>query len=121
MKFKENMGSEFELFRANNTDPYGAAVVTYCERWAELMETRLSAGETVAQCAKETSRDADPEGLTGFQYGCAVSVLAACWAHGEELRQWHNLDCQIGNEGEKANAEPGAVLNPALLTVESKA
>ncbi|MDA8315367.1 MAG: hypothetical protein M0010_09365 [Actinomycetota bacterium] len=46
--------------------------------------------------------------------GAAVSVLASCWVHGEELRRWHNLDTQIGTEGEKANAS-GGVLNPALL------
>lgn len=45
----------------------------------------------------------------------AVVVLTKCWSRGEELRRWHNLDTQIGNEGEKANAS-GGVLNPALLT-----
>jgi hypothetical protein len=34
----------------------------------------------------------------------------------EELRRWHNLRTQIGDEGEKAN-EDGGVLNPALLRV----
>jgi hypothetical protein len=37
---------------------------------------------------------------------------------GEELRRWHNKDVQIGDEGEKANETPGAVLNPALLTIK---
>lgn len=49
-------------------------------------------------------------------YGCAVSALAKFWVHGEQLRIWHNLDIQIGNEGEKAN-ESGGVLNPALLNI----
>ena len=66
--------------------------------------------------AKQTSHDADLEGITGFMYGCAVSILSKCWKHGEDLRRWHNLDTQIGNEGEKAN-ESGGVLNPALLSV----
>lgn len=56
------------------------------------------------------------EGITGFMYGCAVSALAHFWAHGEALRRWHNLDTQIGTEGEKAN-ESGGVLNPALLNI----
>ena len=67
--------------------------------------------------ANECSNEADTEGITGFMYGAAVSVLASCWEHGEELRRWHNLKTQIRDEGEKAN-ESGGVLNPALLNIE---
>jgi hypothetical protein len=49
-------------------------------------------------------------------YGCAVQGLAYFWEHGEELRQWHNLDTQIKDEGEQAN-KSGGVLNPAILTI----
>lgn len=64
------------------------------------------------------SHTADTEGVTGFMYGCAVTQLYWHWVHGEELRRWHNLDTQIGDEGEKAN-ESGGVLNPAILTFGS--
>ena len=64
--------------------------------------------------AKEQSHLADTTGITGFMYSMAVGILAKCWTHGEELRQWHNLDSQIRNEGEKAN-KSGKVLNTALL------
>ena len=101
---------------AANTDGYGGAVMSYAERWARVMEEMIASGATVAGCAKEASHLADEEGITGFMYGCAVSTLAAVWVHGEALRRWHNLDAQIGNEGERAN-ESGGVLNPALLTV----
>lgn len=99
-----------------NKDPYGNGVMTYSERWARLMEARMSKGEKLADIADECSHLADSEGITGFMYGCAVSTLAAVWVHGEELRQWHNLKTQIGKEGEKANAS-GGVLNPALLNI----
>jgi hypothetical protein len=49
-------------------------------------------------------------------YGCAVSILAKCWQHGDQLRRWHNLKTQIRDEGERAN-ESGGVLNPALLNI----
>jgi len=100
----------------NNTDPYGRACYTYAERWADLMEAALAGGKPIADVAKATSHEADVEGITGFMYGCAVSILASCWEHGEELRKWHNLDCQIGTEGEKAN-DSGGVLNPAILSI----
>jgi len=101
-----------------NQDPYGAAICQYAETWARLMEGRLAAGDTIEHCADNASHIADTVGLTGFAYGCAVSMLALCWKHGEELRKWHNLTMQIGNEGESANEKPGAVLNPALLRIE---
>ncbi|MCA9222868.1 MAG: hypothetical protein KDA71_21260 [Planctomycetales bacterium] len=102
-----------------NTDPYGAAVISYAKRWAEQMEARIDAGESVADIAKEESRKADVEGITGFMYGCAVSILSQVWEHGEDLRRWNNLDLQLGDEGEKAN-ESGGVLNPAILSIGSK-
>lgn len=102
--------------RDNNKDPYGNAVNEYAARWATQMEARMAGGEQLAAIAKETSHTADTEGITGFMYGAAVSTLAAVWAHGGELRRWHNLDTQIGNEGERAN-QSGGVLNPALLSI----
>lgn len=104
---------------ANNRDAYGGAAVRYAARWAHLMEQRIAAGEALADIAKQTSHDADKERITGFMYGAAVQILAHVWAHGEELRRWHNLDMQIADEGEKAN-EAGTVLNPALMVAEVK-
>jgi hypothetical protein len=76
----------------------------------------MAKGATVAECAQRASHLADDEGITGFMYGCAVSILSKVWQYGEDLRRWHNIDTQIGTEGEKAN-ESGGVLNPALLSI----
>lgn len=101
---------------AANTDGYGGAVMSYAERWAKLMEVRMGKGEKLADIADDCSHMADIEGITGFMYGCAVSILAKVWQHGEELRKWHNLKTQLRDEGERANAS-GGVLNPALLNI----
>lgn len=106
----------WQLFKEKNSDPYGGAVVTYSERWARLMQLEMSKGKKLEDIATETSHEADLEGITGFMYGCAVSTLAGCWKYGEQLRRWHNLDTQLGTEGEKAN-KSGGVLNPALLSI----
>ena len=107
-----------ENVEINKDEPYGKAVTDYAESWADLMEAQINAGAALADIAKKASHDADNEyGITGFQYGCVVSLLAQCWEHGEDLRRWHNLDTQIANEGEKANEE-GGTLNPALLNSE---
>lgn len=95
---------------------YGLAIYDFAEAWARLMQAEISAGKGVADCADTCSSLADKGyGITGFMYGCAVSILSACWKHGEDLRRWHNLKTQIRDEGEKAN-ESGGVLNPALLS-----
>lgn len=104
-----------EFVEANKDDGYGACCVEYAEGWGKLMQAEIAQGKTVAECAQKTSYELGFFGITGFMYGCAVSMLAKCWKHGEELRRWHNKDTQIGDEGEKANEE-GGVLNPALLS-----
>jgi hypothetical protein len=117
MKLKIGIEKEYADYKAKNTDPYGGEVVRYSEAWADLMETRMRGGDTIAECAKATAHKADNNGgITGFMYGCAVSALAKFWEHGEELRRWHNLDAQLNDEGVKANRS-GGVLNPALLNI----
>jgi len=116
MKIKAGTEEQYAEYKAKNSDPYSNAVVEYAERWADQMEAKMAEGKTVASVAKETSHSADTEGITGFMYGCAVQSLAHFWEHGEELRRWHNLDTQIGTEGEAAN-ESGGTLNPAILNI----
>ena len=119
MKLKAGMEKEYQEYYDNNTkDGYSKGVVDFTQRWADLMEDWMGQGANIADIAKRASHEADTEGLTGFMYGCAVQALAHFWEHGEELRRWHNIDTQIGTEGEKAN-ESGGVLNPAILTVNS--
>lgn len=106
----------YDDWEANNSDAYGACGFRYLEAWANLMEPRIAAGEKLQDIAEATSHEADTEGITGFMYGCAVSVLAQCWIHGEDLRRWHNKETQLGTEGDCAN-ENGTTLNPALLYI----
>ena len=107
----------WQSWREGNTDEYGSAVIRYAEHWADLMEKQMAEGQPLETIAKPTSHEADTEGITGFMYGAAVSVLASCWEYGEQLRRWHNLKTQLQDEGEKANAS-GGVLNPALLSIQ---
>lgn len=121
MEFKnEKAEQDWNKTVEANSDPYGKASIDYARTWAELMEVRIAYSEDkIKDFAKELSHTADTDGITGFMYGCAVSILSKVWKHGEELRKWHNLDTQIGTEGEKAN-ESGGCLNPALLNISTK-
>jgi hypothetical protein len=100
----------------DNSDPYGSCAVRFAARWANLMEQKIAEGAILEAIADDSSHEANKEGITGFMYGCAVSILSQVWVHGEQLRRWHNLKTQFRDEGEKAN-ETGGVLNPALLTI----
>lgn len=108
MKIKPDMKDKFQEGRNANKDPYGNAVYEYLIRWADMMENRIAAGESIVDMAEKTSYDADTEGITGFQYGCAVNILSQVWEYGEELRTWHNS--QYGYKGE-------GTVNPAILSV----
>lgn len=92
-----------------NQDGYGSAVIRYAERWADLMKKKISEGCTLADIADRTSHEADTEGITGFMYGCAVSILAQVWEHGELLRDWHNRSYGYQGDG---------TVNPAILTIK---
>jgi hypothetical protein len=115
-KMKITNTEQWELVVKNNPDEYGSAIVRYAESWADLMESKIEERFAIEDIAEETSHQADTEGITGFMYGCAVSVLAQIWEYGGELTRWHNKDIQISNEGDLAN-ENGGVLNPALINI----
>lgn len=111
MKIIEGKEQEYTDWKNKNT-----AIFNYAETWANLMELHISEGSKLEDIADTQSHEADTEGITGFMYGAAVSILSQCWTHGEQLRVWHNLKTQIGTEGEKAN-QNGGVLNPAMLNI----
>jgi hypothetical protein len=97
-----------------NTDPYGAATVSYASAWAQMMEGLINQGSALKDIAEECSRLADTEGITGFMYGCAVSILSQCWKYGSDLNAWHNG--KYGEQGEEATKN-GGTINPAVLTM----
>jgi hypothetical protein len=119
MKIKEGQEQIYADWKAKNqNDAYSARIFSYAETWADLMELHIGEGKKLEDIADKQSHEADTDGITGFMYGAAVSILSQCWLHGEQLRIWHNLKTQIGTEGEEAN-ENGGVLNPAILNIGS--
>ena len=120
MKIKDGEEKDYQDWKDKNRDPYGTEIFRYAESWADMMEKSINPYEDIQDkinsIAKKLSHDADTTGITGFMYGAAVKVLAFAWLYGEELRKWHNLDTQIGTEGERANKN-GGVINPAIMNV----
>lgn len=110
-------GIEIELLDADgwnkaksiNSDGYGKAAIDYAEGWAKKMQIEIAKGKTVAECFKYTQDGLGFLGITGFQFGCAVSTLSQTWKHGAELRKAHNKSYGV-------ESEEGTV-NPAILTI----
>jgi hypothetical protein len=101
---------------ANKSDPYSNAVMVFAAKWARIMEGRMAAGATLAECADAACSLADDDGITGFMYGAAVSTLAQVWIHGKELRRWHNRQYMTDEKAKLAD-ESGGTVNPAILTI----
>ena len=93
---------------ANAGSGYGLAAIEYAESWAKLMQLEIEKGKTVQECYQEVQSELDFMGITGFMYGCAVTVLASAWAYGEELRKAHNNE--YGHDGE-------GTVNPAVFSI----
>lgn len=113
MKILEGREQDYKDWYNKNLDPYGHASFTYAERWAEMMENLIENStdepmKIIVDNADRLSHEADTEGITGFMYGCAVSILSHCWKYGEELRKWHNKEYNYEGDG---------VVNPAVLTI----
>ena len=89
MKIKPGMESVYASLKNEMTqDGRSNAVISYAERWADMMEQRISNGTSVSEAAAQTRYEANQENLSWFMYGNAVRVLVNFWDHGEELWQW---------------------------------
>lgn len=71
-----------QVDKSGNPEPYGLECFNFAERWANAMEKRMEKGERLEDIAKQISFDV-ADGITGFMYGMAVSILSQCWIHGE--------------------------------------
>lgn len=66
------------------SEPYGAAIVRYAERWADLMEKDFSGGN-IRSLSEETSWKAGRAGITRTMHGRAAEILIKFWQHGIDL------------------------------------
>lgn len=106
----------WQKYVEKNTGAYGGEVIAYSARWASMVEGALLTGAVFEDVVAPLSHEADINGITGFMYWAAVSTLSKVWEYGEQLRLWHNNDI-APKQAEETNAIPGAVLNPALISV----
>ena len=84
MKILKGKEQDYKDWYNKNSDPYGHACFTYAERWAEMLENAIENSpyepmKVILDNADGLSREADTEGITGFMYGIAASILSQCW------------------------------------------
>jgi len=73
---------------------YGQYIFEFANQWADLMESELdqitdknSRIEFLKQNAEELAKKTPHyDGLSGYQYDCAIHVLVSYWKYGVELR-----------------------------------
>jgi len=88
MEFAGEEGRAFwqSLVDANKGD-LGMGVLNYAERWARMMQMEMAAGKSLAGIYRETSLEADLEGVSGFSSGFGERALIQSWKYGSELAQ----------------------------------
>ena len=116
MKILKGKEQEYKEWYNKNLDSYGHRCFTYAEDWAEKLEEIIEESsddiqKVIVDNAERTASEADTDGITGYMYGAAVSILSHCWEYGEYLRKWHNHEYNYDGDG---------VVNPAVLTVSSR-
>lgn len=95
-----------------NTDGYGRAVLVFANFWARNMEELIDkefnlTDEQINKCSDKADEIAG--GITGFMYGCSISILKQVWKYGNDLNRWHNK--QYGKE------DTEGTINPAVITI----
>lgn len=86
MEFDGPQGKElWDSWVAANTDPMGAGIMAYAERWARMMQLEMSKGKSLTDIYDDTRMEADLEGMSGASGGFAQQMLVQAWKHGAEL------------------------------------
>ena len=80
-------------WHANNRDGYGDAIFRTADNWGRAMQKHLNEHEAISQKqAEQLLRDVDDEGITGFMFSAAKSMLQQLWIHGDLLTKVYEED-----------------------------
>lgn len=115
MKIKSGKEKLWNEYQEKNADFYGKGVIDFAKSWTKLLEEQFSKNsdlttkQSIKTFADQTSQIADTNGISGFMYDAAVSILSAVWEYGDELREWHNKKYEVYDDPN--------VVNPAVITI----
>jgi len=113
MNIKKEYKKEYKKYvKINSRDDYSFCCISVGEKVMKFLDNEKVSPEAAFNKGIKDS------GITGFMAGCIAGTVSKFHIRGEEFRKWWNIENQIKDEGEKANQKEGAVLNPALMTIE---
>lgn len=93
-------------------------VFYYANDWALAMERELAAGARLADIAKRTRDEVDPDNkdaVTIFMHTIALNVMCKWWAHGPALIRWWNVQLVGPVEGLR-RASANQIADPSRIT-----
>lgn len=111
---KETAISDWETYkRVNSGESYGRGIISYATIWVQYMEYLTKKyGMKMSEIWDRCSDLANVDGVTGFMYGAAASIISRVWQFGEEFRKCYNS---------KWNYSGAGTVNPAVLTISATA
>jgi|GEM_PF-853326 hypothetical protein len=99
--------------RLNSGESYSRAIIRYTILWVQYMEYLTKKyGMEMSEIWDRCSDLANVDGVTGFMYGAAASIISRVWQSGEEFRKCYNS---------KWNYSGAGTVNPAMLAVSATA
>lgn len=117
MPIREDQQANWDRFvEINSHDPYSKCCVTVTRKVVELLDNLpadavVNADQLITQADRELNT-----GITGFMAACVANAISSAHTRGEEFRTSWNKEGG-GSQAEKANSKPGAVINPAVLSI----
>lgn len=94
MKIIEGKEIEYKNWKdLNSKDDYSLETFEFAERWANFMEDNMKkmlvngniygvTPEILFEIKDRSMRNADINGISGYQYSCAVQILVQMWEYG---------------------------------------
>lgn len=110
---KETAISDWETYKRVNSEEYGRGIIRYATIWVQYMEYLTKKyGMKMSEIWDRCSDLANVDGVTGFMYGAAASIISQVWELGEDFRKCYNS---------KWNYSGAGTANPAVLTISATA
>ena len=97
-----------------NDDPYGGAAIKVARRLMEILDEDETPIEDCHALVCRADKESEAGGITGFMAGCVAGIVSQCHSRGEEFRKAWNKPYKT------KGPDNGGVVNPAILTIETK-
>ena len=106
MLFKKDKATEYQEGYNNNLDPYGHAVYTFAERWAELMEREILKSDNPAavidakaESLSHEADDADAPRILTLDELRALPIGAVVWYEQRALTRTYIMPMVVTADG----------------------